>query len=179
MTRLRTGLRGLVAAAIVAAAIAIPPAPAKAQDSAERSGETYSASHLEKAQRVIDLTRSDENFDEILPIVAEQTITLIVRSYPALAREVEEVTTETALELAGTRAELNLTLQKIWARRFSEAELDRLIEFFSSETGGKFAELTPVIAALSVGASKQWSDRLATEMLTAVREELRARGHQL
>ena len=181
MTIIRTGL--LAIAALVLAAAPIAPLPAAAQEQATdrlaEQEENFSESHLRKAQRVIELTKSDEGFDEILPIVAEQTSALIIRNYPALTREVEEVTTEKALELAPTRRELNRTVQKIWARRFSEDELDDLIAFFSSDTGQKFAELTASIAALSVGASKQWGDQLATEMLTAVREELRARGHQL
>lgn len=180
MTIMRTGRLALVAFLVAAAPIAA--APALAQQEGDRRAseeESFSPSHLAKAQRVIELTQSDEGFDDILPIVAQQTAALIIRNYPALTREVEEVTTEKAIELAPTRRDLNLTVQKIWARRFSEDELDELIAFFSSDTGQKFAELTASIAALSVGASKQWGDRLATEMLTAVREELRARGHQL
>lgn len=184
MTTLRTGLSGLLAILATAMALALAPAAALAQDgdpaeAEAEAEENFSPSHLAKAQRVIELTHADEGFDDILPIVAEQTQALIIRNNPALTAEAEAVTTEKAIELAATRVELNRTVQKIWARRYSEEELDQLIAFFTSPVGEKFADLTTSIAALSVGASKQWGDRLATELLTEVREELRARGHQL
>ena len=161
----------------LAPAAAQDEAPAAAQEPAQE--ESFTPEHLNKAEQVIELTKSAEGFDNILPIIADQTMTLFIRTNPALTREIEEVTTEAAIEMAQRRVQLNEILHKIWARRFSPEELDEIIAFFESDTGQKFAELTPSIAALSVGASKQWSDAIATDMVTKVRAELQERGHQL
>lgn len=170
------------ATAFLAAGFLIPQVSAQEGVAAElkkAEEESFDPEHLDKAARLIRLTKAAEGFDDILPVIAEQTMTLFIRSNPALAADIEEVTTAVAIDMAKRRKELNEVLEKVWARRFTPEEMDDLIEFFASDTGQKFAELTPVIAALSVGASKQWSDKISTDMVTEVRAGLRERGHNL
>jgi hypothetical protein len=170
------------ATAFLAAGFLIPQVSAQDGMAAElekAEEESFEPEHLEKAARLIRLTGAAEGFDDILPVIAEQTMTLFIRSNPSIGADIEEVTTTVAIDMAKRRRELNEVLHKVWARRFTPEEMDDLIAFFSSETGQKFAELTPVVTALSVGASKQWSDKIATDMVTEVRAGLRERGHNL
>jgi hypothetical protein len=154
-------------------------APAFAQQQETPADEDFSPAHLALAQEVVDLTRSDEAFNEILPRIAEQTQSVFTRTNPALTREIEETVLEVALEMAGERVELARTIQLVWARRFDEAELRVLVDFFSSDVGAKFAELTPVITALSIGAARQWEQRLSEEMVRVTRQRLAEKGFQL
>lgn len=139
--------------------------------------QTFEPSHLAAAQRLIDITRSDTAFDGILPALAARTRNTFTQSNPALAREIEETTMEVAIEMAAKRADLARVLQGIWARRFTEAELNELVEFFSSQIGQKFSEATPIITRLSLGAGQQWEEALASEMVQLTREKLREKGH--
>lgn len=135
--------------------------------------------HMALAQQAIELSGAAAGFDDILPLVAEQTKGLFIRSNPALTQEIETVTDEVALEFARKRADLDITIQGVWARRFSEAELSEIITFYQSPVGSKLARLSPEMLALSVGAAKQWSDELSVSLVTRVREEMQKRGHQL
>ncbi len=135
--------------------------------------------HMALAQQAIELSGAAAGFDDILPLVAEQTKGLFIRSNPALTSEIEDVTDQVALEFARKRADLDITIQGIWARRFSEAELSEIITFYQSPVGSKLAALSPEMLALSVGAAKQWSDELSTSLVTRVREEMQKRGYQL
>lgn len=166
--------------ALIAALVAgwLVAGPVAAQQSAP-ADEDFSASHLALAQQIVTLTRSDEAFDDILPRLAQQTQSVFTRTNPALTREIEATVMEVALEMAARRAELARTIQLIWARRFSEAELRELRTFFESDLGQKFTELTPVITALSVGAARQWEQELSQEMVDETRSRLRAAGHAL
>jgi hypothetical protein len=154
-------------------------APAHAQSNTTPADDEFAASHLQAAQRLVDLTQSDDRFDEILPRIAEQTQSVFTRTNPALTREIEDTVMEVALELAGQRVELARTIQLIWARRFTEAEINQLIDFFSSDLGRKFTENTPVITALSIGAARQWEQELSQEMVTITRQRLREKGYSL
>ena len=178
---MRTAATTLLATALFAAGVFIPPAAAQqAQPGAQQTPEDFfDPAQLDKAAELIRLTKAAEGFDDILPVIAEQTMTLFTRNNPALAADIEEVTTTVAIGMAKRRVELNDVLEKVWARRFTSEEMDELIAFFASGTGQKFAQLTPVITALSVGASKQWSDKISTDMVTEVRAGLRERGHNL
>jgi hypothetical protein len=170
---------GLVLAAAVAAA-GIAPAYAQTADLQAKTGdETFSAAHLQLAQQAVNLSKSAGAFDDILPVLANQTKALFLRSNPALAKDIEEVTQQVALSLAVKRRDLDRVIQEVWARRFSEDELKEIIAFYQSPVGAKLADLSPTIVALSVGAAKEWSDEISTLLVTQVREEMQKRGHQL
>ncbi|WP_417668086.1 DUF2059 domain-containing protein [Roseibium sp.] len=147
-------------------------APLKAQE------QTFSDSHLDAARQVVAATKALSSFDDILPLLAEQTRTLFIQSDPSRTQEVVDVSTEVALKLAPRRADLNRVIYEIWARRFSEEELLQLAEFYSTPLGEKLADSGPAITALAIGAARQWQDTISTEMVALVREELDKRAAQ-
>jgi uncharacterized protein len=180
-------MRLLATAAALAAALAaaplMAPVAALAQDNAappaQADEENFPPSHLAAAQEVIRLTESDVIFDDVLPRLAEQTRDLFIRSNPALTVEIEDTVNEVALSLVGRRIELSKQIQAIWARRFTEAELNELATFFGSPTGKKFVENSPTISALSIGAARQWEAILANVMVENVRTKMREKGFSL
>lgn len=166
MKRLTIGR--MISGVVLAGCIAV--APARAQEIAE--------SHMTAAKAAIDGANAFRAFDEILPVIADKTRTLFIRTNPALTKEIDEVTNAVALELANLRPELDKTIMAIWARRFSEEELKQIAAFYQSEVGKKLATVEPEINALSIGAAKQWGDQLSTVMVARVREELKKRGFE-
>ncbi len=151
-----------------------PPATAPADQQPQ-----FTPEQLALAQKAIDASKSVAGFDDILPGVAEQTKALFVRSNPLLASDIDEVTDKVALSLAPQRRELDRVLEEVWARRFTQEELQQIIDFYQSPVGKKLASLSPELVALSIGAAKQWQDKIATEMVTQVRIEMDKRGHRL
>ncbi|MEM8856347.1 MAG: DUF2059 domain-containing protein [Pseudomonadota bacterium] len=179
-------MRVFALAASVAAALLMLSAPlattGHAQDQAQTptpADEDFTASHLRAAQEVVNLTRSDLPFDDILPRLADQTRTIFTRSNPAYTAEIEATVLDVAITMAPRRLELSRTIQLIWARRFSERELVDLAEFFRSPLGAKFTQASPVIATLSVGAARQWEEQMAELMVSETREKLREQGFAL
>lgn len=139
----------------------------------------FTPSHLAAAKRVIDLTGGDQQFDNILPRVAEQVQVRFLGNNPGLAEEIEAAVLAAATELASRRGELSQFLEKVWARRFSEAELLQLQAFFESPLGEKFLRLTPSINAISIGAARRWEEYLSVALVESAREKLRAGGNPL
>lgn len=140
--------------------------------------EEFTAEHLKAARAAIDGGNAFRSFDDMLPVIADKTRTLFIRSNPSASAVIDEVTNEVALKLADRRPELDKTIMEVWARRFTTEELNEIANFYSTPLGKKFAELGPELTALSIGAAKQWGDVIATEMVTQVREELNKRGYQ-
>ncbi|WP_269582683.1 DUF2059 domain-containing protein [Roseibium sp. Sym1] len=138
--------------------------------------DAISESHLEAAKRVAAATKLLEPFDDILPILAEQTRTAFIQSDPTRAEEIIEVTQDIALRLASRRGELNNLVYKAWADSFTEEELNQLAEFYSTDLGQKLTKSIPVITQYSVGAAREWQDKISTEMVTMVQEELAKRN---
>ncbi|XWN29482.1 MAG: DUF2059 domain-containing protein [Devosia sp.] len=180
-------MRVFALAASVAAALLMLSAPlattghaqTQAQTPAPPADEDFTPSHLRAAQEVVNLTRSDLPFDDILPRLADQTRTIFTRSNPAYTAEIEATVLDVAIAMAPRRLELSRTIQLIWARRFNEQELLDLAEFFRSPLGAKFTEASPVIATLSVGAARQWEEQMAEQMVSETRAKLREQGFAL
>ncbi|WP_208983549.1 DUF2059 domain-containing protein [Pannonibacter carbonis] len=156
----------MLAAAIVAGGLTMPMA----------SAQELSDAHLAAARRAVLAAGALQSFDEILPILAEQTKTIFIQSDPSVTPVIEEVTSEVALNLADRRPDLNKVVYEVWARRLSEEELTQIGDFYESPIGKKLTELGPQLTALSIGAAQQWQDEISIEMVRAVRTELEKRG---
>lgn len=145
---------------------------------AVQAQDAVSPSHLAEAKHVAEVTKVLEPFDDILPILAEQTRTAFIQSQPTRAEEIIEVTQGVAIQLAARRSELNQAVYEAWANNFSEEELRELAAFYSTDLGQKLTKTLPVVTQLSVGAAREWQDKISTEMVTMVQEELAKTNEQ-
>ncbi|WP_068081957.1 DUF2059 domain-containing protein [Polycladidibacter stylochi] len=141
--------------------------------SAFAAQETFKISHLEAAKKVVIAMHTTDGFDNILPDIAERTRTLFIRSNPALSDDIDRIVNEVAMSMVARRPLLDRVIYEVWARRFSEDELNQIATFYNTEAGKKLAIVNGQIAALSIGAAKQWSDALSTDMVTEVRKKLK------
>ncbi|MEM0906545.1 MAG: DUF2059 domain-containing protein [Pseudomonadota bacterium] len=159
--------------------VIVAPASAQNTQTAAPAEENFTDSHLKAAQTVITLVGGDVTFDDILPRVAANTRLVFTRTNPSLTREIEDSVNDAALSMVRRRLDLSRTLQLVWARRFTEEELNELAVFFNGPLGSKYVELFPIISALSLGAAKQWEQVLSADMVTETRVRLREKGHSL
>ncbi|SON56379.1 hypothetical protein HDIA_2838 [Hartmannibacter diazotrophicus] len=158
---------GSAAAFLLAASLMTLPAAA----------EDFTPEHLAAAQKAIQAAHASETFDQILPVLADQTKSLFQRSNPAAIKDIDEVVDSVALNLAKRRPELQAELQRVWAARLSIEELQTVTAFYESPTGKKFGELMPAILQDSVRVAGVWRDALSSEIVTKSREELKKRGY--
>ncbi len=156
-------IAGIVSLAVAGMLIS---SPVIAQDN------SISESHIEAAKAAVRATKSIENFDNILPDVAERTRTLFIRSNPAMSAEIDIAVNEAAVELIPRRQELDRVIYEVWARRFSEDQLTQIATFYNSDTGKRLADLSGTLSALTIGAAKQWSDAISTDMVAIARKKL-------
>lgn len=143
---------------------------------AAQENQTFTKEHLQAAAKVVKSARAAEGFDDILPIIAEETRALFIRSNPQIISTVEEVVTKTAIEMAADRPSLDRTINEVWARRFTIEELEEITAFYESPVGKKLSEKSPELIALTVGAAKQWEKKISAEMVEKVRAELQSRA---
>lgn len=151
-------------------ALAVLASPASAQD--------FSEAHMAAARETIAAARASEQFDQLLPMLADQAKALFQRSNPSLVAEIDEVVNTVALDLAKRRPELERELERVWAARFTEQELKEIAAFYSSDVGKKFGQLMPLVIQDSMRSAGIWRDAISTELVTKAREELIKRGHQ-
>lgn len=152
-------------------------APAFAQDAAapDASGQAQQAepaqevseSHLSAARKAVDAIGATDEFDNILLNAANQTKAEFIPNNPDLQSEISNMVDEKALELASRRAALETEVARVYAQLFSEAELNQISEFYSTEAGQKLIELGPQAARDSMGAANVWTNGILRDLRQA------------
>ena len=129
---------------------------------------------LQLAAKLVELTRTARLFDELLPNIAEQAKNNFIRANPQMQLGIISVVDKVAVQMVSRRPELDQYLARVWASGFSEQEMQDLIEFYSSETGKKYAIVLPQLLAVQTAAANEWAKSVATELTDKVQAELRA-----
>ena len=97
---------------------------------------------------------------------------------PDLFREIADTVETQALELTARRGELDSEVARIWARRFTESELETVAEFFDSELGAKYKQMLPQIGEELIAAGRRWTSRIGDELYELSLEDMERQGHE-
>jgi hypothetical protein len=180
----KAGLRGLIgigltALTVVAAAPAFAQtAPAPGAAAAPKAPEP-SAAQIALARQLLEVNGEGKSFDSLIPGVIEQTAGGFVQANPDLIRDLREVATQLIPQYEGRRGEITDVLARTYAAQFSEAELKELIAFYGTPVGKKLVERRQVILDGGMRGVQTWSAKLAREVETKVREEMKKRGYTI
>ncbi|TYR33710.1 DUF2059 domain-containing protein [Mesorhizobium microcysteis] len=156
-----------LAAAIGAAALLMTALPAAAQEIAD--------SHLAAARSAITAMRATNEFDNILPQAALGLKNELIQQNPNLQGDVNAIVDETALSLASRRGDLEREVALIYARAFTEPELQELAAFYATETGKKVMETAPLMVREIRQSADIWGRGIARDMAQQVAEKLQER----
>ena len=162
-----TRSRRLVAAFGAFALATAAVLPASAQDIAE--------SHLSAARAVVASLRATEEFDVILPSAAQALKSELIQKNPDLQALIIEIVDQTAIALAARRGDLEREAATIYARTFSEAQLNEISTFYNSETGKKLLVDSPIVMREVYGAADIWQRGIARDLAQQAGEELARR----
>ena len=154
--------------ALFAAALAVS-VPAHAQQP--------SAATLASAKEFVNLTGATQIFNPLVAGVVEQSKILFLQQNPGLAKDLNEISAKLKAELNPRLEELNVEMARIYAARFTEAELKEILAFYGSPAGKKMLIEQPVAAEQSLKFAQDWSIKLSDEVVAKMRDELKKRGH--
>jgi len=156
-----------VAAALVFAGLGWAAAPAAAQ--------IVAPSHLQAAQRAIAAIQATNQFDSFLPDTALELKNELSQRDPNLSGLISRTVDEQAMLLVPRRADLEKEVARIYARHFTETELNEMAAFYGSSTGKKLLREGPAAMAESVGAYDIWRQGVAQDLGAGVGKALDAR----
>ena len=153
-------------------ALALSLALATISTSGNALAQDFSESHLEAARKAITASRSSERLDDILPQMAEEAKAELIRTNPDKEAVLTEIVDSVAISFAGRRADLENEIAQIFAKVFSEAELNQIAEFYSSEAGQKFLRESPIVLREMGNAAQVWAGGLKRDMQGAVLDKM-------
>ena len=153
-------------------ALALSLALATISTSGNALAQDFSASHLEAARKAITASRSSERLDDILPQIAEEAKAELIRTNPDKEAVLIEIVDGVAISFAGRRADLENEIAQIFAKVFTEEELNQISEFYSSEAGQKFLKESPIVLREMGNAARVWAGGLKRDMQGAVLDKM-------
>lgn len=118
-------------------------------------------------------------FEPIVPGVIETAKNVLLQQSPNLQKDLNETAATLRAQLAPRTNELKGEIAKIYATRFTEAELKELLTFFKSPLGKKLLQEEPRFVEASLTRAQDWSNRLSEEVLGKIRAEMKKKGHNL
>jgi uncharacterized protein len=170
----------LLAALVVVAAL-LGLVPAVAQDTAQPNAAFQNIIEgdldpetRELAMQLVKISGTSRMFDEVLPVVADQAKTAFIRANPQMQLGIIDVVDRVALSLVSRRGELDEYLAKVWASGFTNEEMQNLIDFYSSDTGKKYAQNHARLLAVQTTAAEEWGKSVSEQLTVLVKQELDA-----
>lgn len=153
-----------VATAVVLLAVTAPAA--FAQDVTE--------DHLKAARAAIAAVGATDNFDNILPNLAERLKVNLIQSSPNYQDLISSTIDAKALELAGRRADLEREAATIYAKTFSIDQLNAIAAFYQSEAGKKLLNDGPIAQREMLKAADIWAAGVSRDLTAEATKALQA-----
>lgn len=163
-----TAIRNSICAAILVSSLFAVPSVAQ----------EFPDSHLDAAKLASANAPIARDLDTVLPLLAQRVQNRLIQLRPDLHETISGTVQDVALRLAARRADLDSAIALVWARAFSEEELEVIAEFYTSPAGLKFGNLGPQLGQATIQTVDNWSSRIGEEMLDKTREELKKQGHE-
>lgn len=133
-------------------------------------------SHIKAAKSALAASGATDQFDRILPAIADKVKSDIIAARPDLADVVTLIVDEEILKLAPRRGDLETESATIYGRVFSEEELKEVETFYSSSAGQKLLKEAPVIRRELNNASKLWGSGILRDLNEAVDKRMKEKG---
>jgi len=131
-----------------------------------------SEAHIKAARAAITAIKSTESYDMLLPAAAQMLKQELIQQNPDLTDMISSTVDEKALALAPRRADLEREAALVYAKSFSEADLNAIAAFYSSAAGKAFIANAPIVAREVTKAVDIWQRGIQRDLATAVGESI-------
>ncbi len=138
-----------------------------------------SPDHLALAREYVDLTDKSQVYEITLIETGIQTMRTIVRQNPEITDEVSAAIGDVIEEYADQKDDLFDQFARIYALRFTPAELTEIVAFYKTDVGRKLVEQNADANQDIQGVMRVFSNNLNNEFFAKVRAELREQGIEI
>ena len=175
----------LLTQSAMAQSAAPAPAPASPSSSAPTMP-TFPVTPAEPSPAAVALGRDlivasgiSRSLDIIVPQFLDQIGTTLTQTRPDLIRDLNEVMEKIKPDFDKQAQDLVTNAAKLYAQRLTEQQLRDTVGFFKSPAGVAYVASQPLVMNDLIPQMQTFTQRISTDMMTRVRAEMKARGHQL
>ena len=131
------------------------------------------------AKELVEIKGASAMFEPVINGVVETVKNNFLQTNTTLTKDLNEVAAQLRTEFAPRRAEALNDFATLYAQRFSEAELKEVLAFYKTPTGKKFVTEEPLVIDQGLQRAQAWSQKLAEQVLSRFRAEMKKRGHDI
>ena len=160
---------------VVAIAVALSGVPMLAQAQQPQP----SAASIAFAKEIITAKEAVGLLDPVIFGVIERTRQIYLQANPLLGKDLNEVATALRTEYTPRIEQLRTVFYRVYASKFTEAELKELAAFFKSPLGQKLSREEPTIFEQAAKEGLDYGQKFSEEVIARMRVEMKKRGHDL
>lgn len=161
-------VRARIATAAVFVVLAgVAPALAQQQPSPDQ---------LKAAREVIEVSGAADSIRDIVPIFLDEAKNTLTRTRPEIVKDLNEAIKAVEPEFAKRKEDLMNDIASVYASRFTVEELSEIKTFYTSATGKKLVENLPSVLQGSYEKTQAWSQKMSTDIIARLRQEMKKRG---
>ncbi len=169
-----------VMAALIALLVVVVAGPASAQAQAPAvPGPQPSPGALLLAKQIVEIKGVQGMFAPLVRGVVEKTKNMFMQTNFMWANDLNQVAAIEEKQLAPRVSELVDATARMYAQRFTEAELKQLLAFYQSPVGKKALVEEPKVLDQAMAYAGTWGDNLSQEVIGDMREQMKKRGHDM
>lgn len=135
-----------------------------------------SPEHLASARSYIELTDNANVYEITLIEIGLNVMRIIIQQDPSLADPVQAAIQTAFDEYEERKGELYDQFARIYAMRFTQAELETILDFYNTEVGQKLLANNVTINQDMQVVLRVWEENTQREFLSRVRAILREEG---
>ena len=135
-----------------------------------------SQSHISAARKALAATGATNSFDTILLDASSRLKNQLTANSPDKADRITITVDEEAIALAPRRGDLEGESARLFATKFTEAELADITAFFNSPSGLKYVELTPALVSELRKMARVWSNGINRDLAKNVQKKMAESG---
>lgn len=137
------------------------------------------AARIAAAREMMDVAGVAKQFDEVMPLLAEQLSRGFVAVAPEKAAEIREVFSQLAVRFVDRKGELIEQIAALYAHHLTLEEIVGIVAFYKSAVGAKFMSVQPQVMRQSMMLGQRWGAQIGQEIEQEARKELKKRGIDL
>jgi hypothetical protein len=146
---------------------------------AAANAQAPSANQQKLARQVVELSGAVRAFDSVIPALTRQIYETYVTQNPDLSKDLIATLDELAKEFDKRKEEVVVIVSQGFAEKFTEAELNDVINFYNSPTGKKLLGANPEILRDAYTKTQEWSGKVSQQMIERLKQEMKKKGHTI
>jgi uncharacterized protein len=147
--------------------------------SAPLAAQAPDPARLAAAREMMEVAGVAKQFDELMPLLAQQLAQSFTAVAPEKAEEIRQVFAQLPAKFIDRKAELIDAVANLYAQELSVEELGAVSAFYKSPAGAKLLAVQPQIARQSMALGQRWGAQIGREIEQEARKELKKRGIEL